>query len=80
MEKQKAKNPAFEYQSYLALMYFDCAEKTMADAQNVFYSDFSRKGEIVHTVSWKRDKLEYDDFVPGSFGATMLRTVCAWKL
>ena len=80
LEKRKSIDKTYEYQSYVQLQFFDCVEKTMAESQANFYSGPARSGSNVHGYTMRREKMQYDDPVPGTVGAAMLRMVCGWKL
>ena len=69
--------PQKEYLSLKELSYYDCAERTRAAVQAVFYPGAFGMGESIETTVRDPSKVLFVDVVPDSLGEFMLNRACA---
>lgn len=73
--------PVFTWGSILTLDHFDCSYSEVSSTQTLFYSMPFGGGNIVHqsslAISSRKDRMKA--VVPGTYGATVLNSVCGLK-
>jgi hypothetical protein len=62
--------------SNIELDYFNCAETSMATKSRTIYGDPIGKGEVVESRSTPDDKLQFEEFSPNTYGATLIGSIC----
>jgi hypothetical protein len=70
-------SPQKQYLSLKELSYYDCAERTRAPVQAVFYPGPFGTGESVETTVRDPSKVLFVDVVPDTVGESMLDRACA---
>jgi hypothetical protein len=74
--------PELSYQTTITLEHSDCKNGEVTSSRVMNYSMPFGQGELVHSLSRPRSEAmkDMEAPVPGSFGATILKAVCAMKL
>lgn len=78
VEPQTLIGTSQNYQKVLLLSYYNCAERTSATTQEVYY-DAIEGGKVIYSISNQIQRVEFNDVVPGSFDERALETVCDFK-